>query len=79
MADGAPDFKAETREKVAAMPVEALDPAQPALFAADAMWPIFERLRDEDPIHFFDSPIVGPFWSVTRWADILAVDSDHAT
>lgn len=61
------------------MPVEALDPAQPALFAADAIWPIFERLRDEDPVHFFDSPQYGPFWSVTRWADILAVDSDHTT
>jgi cytochrome P450 len=61
------------------MPIAALDPAQPGLFETDAIGPLFERLRDEDPVHFADSPIFGPYWSVTRWADILAVDSDHAT
>jgi cytochrome P450 len=67
------------RKEVAAMAIQDLDPAQPELFAQDAIWPIFERLRDEDPVHFTDSATYGPFWSVTRWADILAVDSDHAT
>jgi cytochrome P450 len=68
---------ARARQEIAALPVEALDPAQPALFAADAMWPIFERLRDEAPVHFCDSPEFGPFWSVTRWNDILAVETNH--
>jgi cytochrome P450 len=79
MAEGVADLRAHTREAVAALPVEALNPAQPDLFAADAMWPIFTRLRDEDPVHFYDSPDYGPFWSVTRWSDILAVETDHQT
>src|SRR5262249_39788923 len=73
------DAQVAAREAIAALPAEALDPAQPALFAADTMWPIFTRLRDEDPVHFTDSPTYGQFWSVTRWADILAIDSDHET
>jgi cytochrome P450 len=79
MAESLSTLSARVRETAAATPIEALDPAQPALFEADAMWPIFQRLRDEDPVHFSDSPVYGPFWSVTRWADILAVDSDHQT
>jgi cytochrome P450 len=43
------------------------------------MWPIFERLRAEDPVHHAVSPTHGPFWSITRWNDIMAVDSNHAT
>ena len=73
------DVRAQTRDEVAALPLAALDPAQPALFEGDAIWPIFERLREEDPVHFVNSPEFGPYWSVTRWADILAVDSDHET
>jgi cytochrome P450 len=79
MAHDGMDIGSDVRNRVAGLPIEALDPAQPDLFEADAIWPIFERLRDEDPVHFADSPAFGPYWSVTRWADILAVDSDHET
>ena len=59
-------------------PVEALDPAQPALFEADAHWGLFERLRAESPVHYTkDHPWVGSFWSVTRYRDIMAVDTNH--
>ncbi|WP_372786635.1 cytochrome P450 [Phenylobacterium sp.] len=77
MHDGSVDLKAEARARVYAQPIEAVDPAQPDLFAQDAMWPIFERLRAEDPVHLVDSPDYGPFWSITRWDDIMAVDSNH--
>jgi cytochrome P450 len=79
MHDGSVDIKAEARARIFAQPIEAVDPAQPDLFAQDAMWPIFERLRAEDPVHFAESPTHGPFWSVTRWNDIMAVDSNHGT
>ena len=37
----------------------------------------FARLRREDPVHFVDSPMYGPFWSVTRYRDIMTVDTSH--
>ena len=79
MHDGTVDIRAEARARVFAQPIEALDPAQADLFAQDAMWPIFERLRAEDPVHHAHSDDYGPFWSVTRWNDIMAVDSNHGT
>ena len=57
--------------------LEDIDVAQPELFARDAHWPYFERLRREDPVHFSDSDLFGPYWSVTRYRDIFAVDTDH--
>jgi len=77
MHDGSVDLKAEARARIYAQPIEALDPAQPDLFAQDSFWPIFERLREEDPVHHVTSPDYGPFWSITRWNDIMAVDSNH--
>ena len=77
MHDGSVDIKAEARARVYAQPIEAVDPAQPDLFAQDAFWPIFERLRAEDPVHYAVSPDYGPFWSICLWDDIMAVDSNH--
>ena len=51
MSDGAVDLRDEARAAVWALPLETLDPAQPALFRDDAFWPYFERLRAEDPVH----------------------------
>jgi cytochrome P450 len=60
-----------------AEPLEALDPAQPALFQADTMWPTFERLRREDPVHHTPKSEFGPYWSITKYNDIMAVDTNH--
>ena len=70
-----------TRESARAeayrLPIEKLNPAQPELFQADAMWPIFERLRAEDPIHYCEEHEFGPYWSITKYNDIMAIDTDH--
>jgi cytochrome P450 len=58
-------------------PLEQIDVSDPRLYEQDAWRPYFERLRKEDPVHYLaDSPF-GPFWSVTRFEDIVAVDSNH--
>ncbi|MEJ2530523.1 MAG: cytochrome P450 [Halioglobus sp.] len=58
-------------------PLEQIDVSDPRLYEQDAWRPYFERLRQEDPVHYLaDSPF-GPFWSVTRFEDIVAVDSNH--
>ncbi len=59
-------------------PLAELNPAKVERFKADTLWPIFERLRREDPVHFTPESEFGPYWSITRWADIMAVDTDHA-
>jgi len=77
MDDGSVDFKQAAAAEAWSVPVEALNPAQPDLFAGDAMWPIFDRLRQEDPIHFTAESAYGPYWSVTRYNDIMAIDTNH--
>ena len=77
MDDGSVDFKEAAAAQAWEAPLESLDPAQPALFQADAMWPMFERLRKEDPVHFTAESEYGPYWSITKYNDIMAVDTNH--
>lgn len=69
---------AETRAKVAALPLEEIDPARVGLFEDGVELPYFERLRREDPVHHAVSPWAGPYWSVTRYQDIMHVDTNPA-
>jgi cytochrome P450 len=64
-------------EDAAATPLEKLNPARVDRFSNDTIWPVFERLRREDPVHFTPESEYGPYWSVTKWNDIMAVDTDH--
>jgi cytochrome P450 len=60
-----------------AIPLEQLDPSHPDLFGADKHWAYFERLRREDPVHYTAESQFGPFWSVTKFADCMYVDTHH--
>jgi len=62
---------------IADLPLSALDPAVPENFANDSIWPIFARLRAEAPVHYTTAGEDAPYWSVTRYADIMAVDTNH--
>jgi cytochrome P450 len=62
---------------VRATPLAELNPARFDRFQADTVWPLFERLRAEDPVHFTPDSEFGPYWSITRWDDIMAVDTNH--
>jgi len=59
------------------IPLEDLDVAQPELFAGDSHWAWFERLRAEDPVHYCINEEFGPYWSVTKYDDIMTVDTSH--
>ena len=50
--------------------------SDPTLYAQDAWRPFFARLREEDPVHYQAESPFGPFWSITRFDDIVAVDSN---
>ncbi|HSW24701.1 MAG TPA: cytochrome P450 [Burkholderiaceae bacterium] len=68
----------QAREAAFAMPLESIDPANPDYFVEDTVGHYFARLRRDDPVHRSVSPIFGPYWSVTRYQDIMAVDTNHA-
>ena len=58
---------------------EDINVADPRLYRDDAWRPHFARLRQDDPVHrHADSPY-GPYWSVTRYADIMTVELDPGT
>ena len=65
------------RDAAYALPIEQLNPAQGSLFQSDTMWPYFERLRKEDPVHYTAESEFGPYWSITKYNDIMAVDTNH--
>ena len=73
-----PPHLAAARERAYAMPLADLDLLDTDLWTSDSHWPYFERLRDESPVHYHANGKFGPYWSVTRFADIMAVDTDHA-
>ena len=60
-----------------AIPLREIDVSDTTLYANDSWRPYFARLRDEDPVHYCRSSPFGPFWSVTRFNDILSIDGDH--
>ncbi|MGN6515344.1 MAG: cytochrome P450 [Rhizomicrobium sp.] len=72
------DLKKAARERAFSMPLAEIDVADAELFRTDTMWPYFERLRKEDPVHYCSEHEFGPYWSVTRYNDIMAVDTNHA-
>ena len=59
------------------VPLEEIDVSDTRLYQQDAWRPYFARLREEDPVHYLAESAFGPFWSVTRFEDIVAVDSNH--
>ncbi|MEK9593317.1 MAG: cytochrome P450, partial [Luminiphilus sp.] len=62
-----------------AVPVHQLDVADPRMFQYDYWHDLFARLRAESPIHYQSDSPAGPFWSVTRYEDIVAIERDTET
>jgi len=58
-------------------PLADIDVSRPELFHEDNWQELFARLRKEDPVHYCKESVNGPYWSVTRHADIKAVDTNH--
>ncbi len=78
MDDGSVDFREAAAAEAWSVPIEALNPAQTDLFVNDAHWPVFDRLRKESPVHWTPKgDVYDGFWSVSRYQDIMAVDTNH--
>ncbi|GAC1335355.1 MAG: cytochrome P450 [Beijerinckiaceae bacterium] len=63
------------RERAYAMPLADFHPGNPELFRSDTLWPYFERLRDEEPVHYCTTSPVGEYWSITKYNDIMHVET----
>ncbi len=59
------------------IPLEELNVAQPELFVHDKQFAYFDRLRAEAPVHYCPNSEEGAYWSLTKYEDIKAVDTDH--
>jgi cytochrome P450 len=58
-----------------AMPLDQIDVSNPRLFQDDVYYPYFARLRREDPVHYRKDGMYGSFWSVTKFKDIMTVET----
>jgi cytochrome P450 len=58
------------------IPLEKIDVSDSELFSTDTLWGYFERLRKEDPVHYCPESEFGPYWSVTRFNDIVEVEKN---
>ncbi len=57
------------------MPLDQIDVSDPNLYQTDTYYPYFERLRREDPVHYRKGGKYGDFWSVTKFKDIMTVET----
>lgn len=65
------------REKAYATPLKDFHPGAPLHFQSDTLWPWFERLRKEEPVHYCTKAPIEPYWSVVKYNDIMHVNANH--
>lgn len=77
--DRQPRFAESALPDVSELDLTDIDVSNPFLWRQGRWQAYFQRLRDEAPVHFRAHSAFGPFWSVTRYDDIVAVDKDFET
>lgn len=67
------------RDSVSTIPLSQMDVSDPKLFQSDTIGSYLARLRREDPVHYCPESAYGPYWSVTKFNDIMQVEVNHQT
>jgi cytochrome P450 len=67
----------EASAHAAAIPLDQIDLSDAELFRSDTVWPYLARLRREAPVHLQENGQQGRFWSITKFNDIMAIDTNH--
>ena len=80
---GTIDLAADPHQKAASdkawsIPLDDIDVSQPELFRTDSFWPYFDRLRQQAPVHYCKDSMFGPYWSVTKYNDIMDIETNHS-
>ena len=52
-----------------------MDVSRGELYEQNSWRPYFEKLRAEEPVHYCPESIFGPYWSITRYDDIVSVEA----
>ena len=84
-ADAAKGWKSSRRMRIPVDPdldpmdieLSELNVANPELFRQQLVYRYFDRLRDEAPVHYCADSQYGPYWSITRYDDIMDVEKNH--
>jgi len=71
------EFVEKPIPEVSSLKIEDIDVSNPFLFRQYRWQSYFKRLRDEAPVHYQANSPFGPFWSITRYEDIVFVDKNH--
>ena len=69
----------DPREDAYSKPLDTFDVSDPKLYQDDVWYPYFERLRREAPVHWCRESVYGPYWSVSKYKDIMQVEVNHQT
>jgi cytochrome P450 len=77
MADDAAAAFDAARAEAYSTPLDRIDVSLQDRFVTDTFWPFFQRLRREDPVHFCAESEFGPYWSITRFNDIVEIETRH--
>jgi len=72
-----PVFTESPAADIDTLSIEEIDVSNPFLFRQNQWQSYFKRLRDECPVHYQKTSAFGPFWSITRYKDIMFVDKNH--
>lgn len=59
------------------IPLDQINVNQDVLFKNNLHGEYFRRLRNEAPVHYCPDSVNGPFWSITRFDDIVKIDTNH--
>src|SRR6266581_3642182 len=54
-----------------------IDVSDPKLYQDDTWYPYFARLRREAPVHYCRQSLYGPYWSLSKYKDIMQVEVNH--
>jgi len=67
---------AEATREADRLPLEQINVSLGERFRSETVGPYFARLRRDDPVHWCPDSAYGPYWSVTRYADLIAVEKN---
>ncbi|MBV9115968.1 MAG: cytochrome P450 [Acetobacteraceae bacterium] len=59
-------------------PLDSFDMSDPRYYQDDTWQPYFERLRREAPVHHTADSAYGPYWSISRYKDVMHCEVNHA-